>query len=169
MFKQKLILAGALIAPLMVGCSSSNSDIHATAVASLKSQTAQIITRPTEYAYETIGTASGEANQTAIFGIVTEGDKPASVSVLGLAGSASPLENLAAYRAVESLGGDGFFKLSTEVKSSGFWPFVSTKHIKVTGKVLKIRDLGSMDVKRTDKLRETAIQSASGLSQLFSD
>ena len=149
----------------MAGCSSSKSEFHAAATASLQAQKAQIITRPTEYSYQTIGTASGEATQTTIFGFYSTGDNVSTMSVLGMLKGDSSLEKLAAFRAIKTLKGDAFYKLSTEESESGF--FVKTRTVKVTGKVLRIHDNGPMDLERIDKLRETTFKSSSALSRFF--
>ncbi len=151
-----LVLASA-VAIMATGCSSMSKDVSATAEASLYAPTGQVITRPSEFAYKILGTAIGEADYIKVFGITEEGDKVASVP--GFIG-ASPMENLAAYRAVEKLGGDAFFKLSTVEEKFGLFPFYSEHNLKVTGKVLKIVDLGTIEADRADK--RDVLKSAKG-------
>lgn len=154
MINKVSLLATALTASVAIsGCSSISKATHSSSSASLNAQAAQIVTRPTEYAYKTLGTATGEASQTSFLIWTIEGDKT-SASVKGAFGS-SDLENLAAFRAVKSLGGDAFFKLSTEVEEIGPWPFFSKEVIRVTGKVLKIEDLGTIAAERADKMSVT--------------
>ena len=47
-------------------------------------------------------------------------------------------------RAVKQVGGDAFFKLTTEEEATGFPLVFSVRKVRVTGKVLKIEDLGTV-------------------------
>lgn len=151
----------------LAGCSSFDKNLHAsTAAASINAQTAQIVTRPTEYAYETVGEAIGHAYTKTMFGFHVDGDSVSTMSVAGMAG-AGPLESLAAFRAVESLDGDAFFQIATEEERTGIWGFGTTK-VKVTGKVLKIKDLGTMSAVRADDLEKVEAQKDESLfAELF--
>jgi len=154
MQKQIGMIAAVITLTAVTGCSSMSKVAHPTTTASLNAQSAQIVTRPTEYAYKTIGTATGTSNQVKILGFTVSGDTTGA-SVQGLAG-ASKLESLAAYRAVKSLKGDAFFQLTTEEDKTefpSFFPFIyNAQKIKVTGKVLKIEDLGTITAERADKM-----------------
>ena len=162
MQKQLGILAAAVTLTAVTGCTSMSKVAHPTTTATLSAQSAQIVTRPTEYAYKTIGTATGHSSQVKIFGFTVGGDTTAA-SVQGLSG-ASKLESLAAYRAVKSLKGDAFFQLTTEEDKTefpSFFPFIyNAQKISVTGKVLKIEDLGTITAERADKMEATAAETS---------
>lgn len=145
------IIAATAALTTMSGCSSMTKNTHAADTASFDAQAGQIVTRPTEYTYKTLGTASGRASQTNVLFWTVKGDST-QASIKGTIGS-SDLENLAAFRAVQSMKGDAFFKLTTQANESGFWPFFTKTDVLVTGKVLKIEDLGVVTAERADSLQ----------------
>lgn len=152
-FRNFTMAAAVFFLIILSGCTSLGKVVHSSTDAELRARPASIVTRPTEYAYKTIGSASGEAFEKKILGMVVDGDKTGA-SVLGGLKGTSPLEALATFRAVKSLKGDAFFKLTTEKEGGGFPLLYSYEKVKVTGRVLKIEDLGTVTAERADKMKE---------------
>jgi len=111
-----------------------------------------IATRPHEFGLDTVADSSGEAYYAKLLIFTIAGDKPdVSLPILGNVGR-DPLETLACYRAAIAKGGDAFYAINSEWdKANWFWIY-RTKNIKVTGKAMKIKDLGLMSPERSDNL-----------------
>src|SRR5690606_39851574 len=90
-----------------------------------------------------------------------EGDKPdVSLPVLGSARGGDPLETLAAYRAAKAKGGDAFYQVTSEWDKFNVLFIYQRKSVEVTGKALKVKDLGTMSAERAD----SRVQSASDIA-----
>ena len=153
--KSSTIIAACLVMALASGCASGRKCVRVSDTGALSAEPHQIHTKPIAYTLETMGRASGEAYAKKILFITVEGDKTGGVSVpLSGMPMGDPLEQTAAFRAVQKLNGDGFYKIFTEIEKEHFlWFIYSSKKITVTGNVLKIKDLGEVDLK-TELLRK---------------
>ncbi|MBM4148016.1 MAG: hypothetical protein FJ224_03110 [Lentisphaerae bacterium] len=152
MFAALVMLLAVMFAS---GCATGLKNAHINSTGGLRDESMTVLSRPLEYGLETLGDASGEAYTKQFLWFVLDGDK-VSVDVLlpGILVS-DPLERIACYRAAKSLNGDGFYKVTSE------WDRISVlgclyreKRVRVTGKALKIKDLGLMDAKRADEIRK---------------
>jgi hypothetical protein len=114
-----------------------------------------VIARPVEYGVETVGDATGEAYYKKFLWFTLEGDGGgAEIFTLGMS-IHDPLEKLACFRAAKSKNGDAFYKItSEEEKKNILWFIYRERHISVSGKVLKLKDLGPVDEKRSDEIRK---------------
>ena len=156
----KKVVAAAIIAlPLLTtGCSSVIKQVDPSGVARISADSNHIVNRPVEYGMKTIGEASGEASVTKFLGFTIEGDKiKTDVKSIG-SSSSDPLVKMAAFRAVKSKNGDAFYELRKEESKSGFGPFFSKRHVKVTGKVLSINELGILSAARADQRNKAVIE-----------
>lgn len=143
------------IAAMSAGCSTSMKEAHLSKTGSLGAESMAVLCRPLEFGVETIGDATGEAYYKKFLWFTLEGDRPdISIPTPGLTINDS-LEKLACYRAAKSKNGDAFYKITSEKDGiSILWCIYRERHITVTGKALKLKDLGPLDEKRSDELRK---------------
>ncbi|HAK44500.1 MAG TPA: hypothetical protein DCO79_01075 [Spirochaeta sp.] len=120
-------------------------------------------TRPTEIAYEIMGDVEGTAEYSMLFGFFPLGDAPKlEFSIFGNRASSSPGVKLASYDACKTIGADGIYITSIYTESKqGF--LVNSELVTVTGKALKLVDLGTVDQERIDTVRY--LGAAGGLNQ----
>jgi len=138
------------------GCSSLDKTMNLHNNGSLTAEPMKVMSRPLEYGIETLGAATGEASYKKFLFFTIEGESASmSLPIAGLAVS-DPLERIACFKAVQSLKGDGFYKLSSQTDSFNFMYIFRQKNTKVTGNVVKIKDLGLVDQPRADSLRKPA-------------
>lgn len=113
--------------------------------------------RPTEWGAEDLGPATGEAYELRksffrIFDWHVEGDRPLNgkVEAFNFSKKPSELEMLAIQRAIDSVAGaDALYVMS--IQTTGKKSAVrGTRSVKVTGRALKLNDLGLMDEERWD-------------------
>ena len=167
---KKLLIAGALAgaAMSMSGCQSMMDVNHQTTTGSLAAESLTVVTRPQEFGVDVLGDTSGEASYEKVFFFTISGDK-AKTSLPIIGGSDSPLEALAAYRAAKAKGGDAFYKVTTHEDSFNVLGIYSRKKVTVTGKALKVKDMGTLSADRADS-REAAAAVGGGkgfFSSLF--
>jgi len=140
-------------AAVLSGCASIDKTSHMVRTGGLAAEPMSVVERPLEYGVETLGDATGDASYKKFLWFTIEGDAAEmSLPIAGLIVT-DPLEKIACYRAVQSLKGDGFYKILSETDSFNFLYIFRQKSVKVTGKVLKIKDLGMVDQKRADAFR----------------
>lgn len=165
---KKLILIGALAAMAAgtTGCASFSKTPHVNNTGGLSDEAMQVVARPIEYGVEEVGDAEGRASYQRILGIFTTGDTVGSGGLLqNIFGrpDSGPLAELASYRAAKSKGGDGFYRVTTETEEFSVPLLFERREIKVTGKALKLKNLGMMSQDRSDALAK-AKASGSNLS-----
>ncbi len=143
-----------LAVSMLTGCATGMKNAHMTATGGLIDESMTVVARPVEYAMETVEDASGEAETEKFLFFTLSGDRPdITIPVTG-APVTDPLEHLACFRAVEKKGGDGFYKIKSEWDKTNILGLYRKKHVKVTGKVLKIKDLGIVPADRADEIRK---------------
>lgn len=150
--KKILLPAIAVAAITMTGCASKMDINHQTTKGSLAAQSLQVVTRPQEFGVDVLGDSKGSAKVVKLFGFTIEGDKPdVSLPIIGGGGGGAPLEVLAAYRAAQAKGGDAFYRITTNWDKFGFGFIYQRQTVEVTGKALKVKDLGTLSADRADK------------------
>jgi hypothetical protein len=172
--KKILVPAAAAFAITLTGCASMMDVNHQTTTGALNAQPMTVLARPQEFGVDVLGDAKGKAQTTKLFGFTIEGDKPdVSLPVFGMFTSskgADPLETLAAYRAAQAKGGDAFYRVTTEWDKFNVLFIYQRKSVEVSGKALKVKDLGTMSADRADKRADggsAAAGSKGFLSRLF--
>lgn len=153
---KKLILLAALAAGVSgtTGCTTFTKTPHINNAGGLADEGMQVVARPIEYGVDEVGDAEGSAAYQKILGF-TVGDTVGSGGIFkSLFGSpdSGPLAELASYRAAKSKGGDGFYRVTTETEEFGIGFIYQRVSIKVTGKALKLKNLGMMSQDRSDAL-----------------
>lgn len=153
---KKLILLAVLVGGVAgtTGCTTFTKTPHINNAGGLADDAMQVVARPIEYGVEEVGDAEGTAAYQKILGF-TVGDTVGSGGILkGLFGSpdSGPLAELASHRAAKSKGGDGFYRVTTETEHFGIGFIYERVNIKVTGKALKLKNLGMMSQDRSDAL-----------------
>lgn len=172
--KRKVIiymLFGAALT-LVSGCSSLMGKSHLTTDGALVAQPAVISVRPHEMGLEPVGDAKGSASTEKFLGFTIGGDKPSDLSmpVLGN-GAKGALETLACFRAVQPTDGDAFYSVTTTWDKKNILGIYRKYSVTVTGKSLKIKDMGHVSAERADKAakRETRTKPVqTGILSLFS-
>lgn len=147
------LLYGAALAAVS-GCSSLSREAHLTSDGALQAAPAAIAMRPHELGLEPVGDAEGSASTEKFLFFTISGDKPGDLSmpVFG-SGAKSDLERLACWRAAQSNGGDAFYLTSTAWEKEGFLGIYRKRSVKVTGKSLKIKDMGHLSVERAERIK----------------
>lgn len=135
------------ISVVFSGCASNMQTPHLISQGDLNDESMEIFARPTEYAIETIDVASGKAYTKRFLFFTLEGDET------GIPIFDDTLENMACARATNSLNGDGFYKTGTEENKISILGIYVERHVKVTGNVLKLKNLGIVDRTRADQMR----------------
>lgn len=162
-----LALAGASMLTLS-GCAVMSKDAHVRDRGGMDAEAMSIAARPTEYTVDEIGDSSGTATTTHVLGFLVAGDSvDAGLPILGNPGE-NPLVKLASYRAATAKGGDAFYHVTTEKDSFGFGFIYKIETVKVTGRALKVKNLGTMSAERTDKLNLARALSSSTGNSFFS-
>jgi hypothetical protein len=157
LFMKNVFLPVAFAAAAMTttGCASMMDTNYQTTKGALAAQPMTVLARPQEFGVDVLGDAKGEAKTTKLFGFTIEGDKPdVSLPILGLFSSskgADPLETLASYRAAQTKGGDAFYHVTSEWDKFNVLFIYQRKSVQVTGKALKVKDLGTMSADRADE------------------
>lgn len=160
-----LALAGASMLTLS-GCAVMSKDAHVRDKGGMYAESMEIMARPTEYTVDEIGDSSGTATQTRVLGFLVAGDSvDAGLPILGNPGE-NPLVKLASYRAATAKGGDAFYHVTTEKDAFGFGFIYKIETVKVTGRALKVKNLGTMSADRADKLSISKSVGSSGGSPL---
>lgn len=152
--KTKAMLLGLAAVSMMTlsGCAVMSKDAHVRDRGSMDAESMTIVDRPTEYTVDEIGDSSGTATTTRVFGFLVAGDSvDAGLPILGNPGE-NPLVKLASYRAATAKGGDAFYHLTTEKDSFGLGFIYKVETVKVSGRALKVKNLGTMSADRADKL-----------------
>lgn len=135
---------------LLTGCASLTSENYLVRNGSLASQPMLVVTRPQEFGLETLGDAKGSASVEKFLFFTIAGDKPdATLPIIGKQ-SRNPLETLACFRAAQSKGGDAFYAISSEWEKMNFLFLYRKQAVTVTGKSLKVKDLGPLTTERAD-------------------
>ena len=135
---------------LLTGCSSLMNESYPVRNSSLASQPMMIVSRPQEFGLETLGDATGSASIVKFLFFTIDGDRPdASLPIIGKQ-SRNPLETLACYRAAQSKGGDAFYAISSEWEKQNFLFLYRKQAVTVSGKSLKIKELGPLSTERAD-------------------
>ena len=146
-----LTLAGVSMLTLS-GCAAMTKDAHVRDRGSMDAESMSVAARPTEYTVDEIGDSSGTATTTHVLGFLVAGDSvSAGLPILGSPGE-DPLVKLASYRAATAKGGDAFYHVTTEHDVFGFGFIYKIQTVKVTGRALKVKNLGTMSAERADKL-----------------
>ena len=137
---------------LLTGCHSVMTSSSLTKNSQMSAQPMMVTTRPHEFGLETVGDARGRASIEKFLFFTISGDKPdVTLPVLGEK-SKHPLETLACYRAAQSKGGDAFYVITSEWEKKNILGIYRKHAVVVTGKRMKIKDLGELDPERADKL-----------------
>jgi len=144
----------------VAGCTTMLKEPYFMGTANYQPESQKLWTRPTEVSYTFGNDIMGTAMAGYIFGVVTEGEAPPSVSVQGLVGSADPLVKLAAWNAINSSKADGIYVTQITLQKSGIWPFIYKKEASVKGKALILKNMGEVDQKRYDNERIMWIQNS---------
>lgn len=110
-----------------------------------------VVARPIEFGMETLGDAKGTASVEKFLFFTISGDRPdVSLPIVGKQ-SRDSLETLACYRAAQSKGGDAFYAISSEWEKMNLLGIYRKRSVTVTGKSMKIKDLGELSPERADK------------------
>lgn len=153
MMKHKWIMFALLmiITGCLTGCSSLMDENYLTRNGGLASQPMMVITRPHEFGLEVVGDSTGTATTKKVLFFTISGDRPnVTLPIVGTQ-SRSPLETLACYRAAQSKGGDAFFAVSSQWEKKNIMYVYQQQTVTVTGKSMKIKDLGELSAERADK------------------
>ena len=138
---------------VLASCTTTyDKDMMMSDAASFSASPHYMWTRPTEIAYEIIGDVEGTAEYSLLFGFIPLGDAPKlEFNLFGNQATNNPGVKLAAYDACKTVGADGIYIISVYTESKqGF--FVDSELVTVTGKALKLVDLGTVDQKRADTI-----------------
>ncbi|MCK5875259.1 MAG: hypothetical protein KAG82_11255 [Alcanivoracaceae bacterium] len=160
--KKIFLPVAAAAAITMTGCASMMDVNHQTSTGALSAEALSVVSRPQEFGVDVLGDTKGAAKTTKLFGFTIEGDKPdVSLPILSMFGStkgADPLETLAAYRAAQAKGGDAFYRVTTEWDKFNVLFIYQRKSVEVTGKALKVKDLGTLSADRADKRVQSGVE-----------
>lgn len=108
-----------------------------------------------------MGRTTGSASSRKLFGIIElENDAQVKGDVVMIGKRPEgKLEEIAAFRAVDSESGDAFYKLRTHTEDYKFiHPLIyREKKVMVSGMVYNVEDLGRIDVERADEMRKNGV------------
>jgi hypothetical protein len=160
---KKIFLPIAVAATMsMTGCASMMDTNHQTTKGALSADALSVISRPQEFGVDVLGDTKGAAKTVKVLGFTIEGDKPdVSLPILSMFGSskgADPLETLASFRAAKAKGGDAFYRVTTEWDKFSVGFIYQRKSVEVTGKALKVKDMGTLSADRADSRTKAGIE-----------
>ena len=149
----KKLLGLVTLLVLLSGCTFMGNKANLSKNGGMSTKPLQIISRENEYALEDAGEITGESyNEKLLFFFNVAGDPTrTTVPIFGNKIS-NPVEKMACYKAVEENGMDAIYVISIEREVSNFIFFKKEK-VKVRGRGLKMKNLGMVDLERSDKLK----------------
>ena len=164
MYKTCFIGAFAVAMVFTSGCSSLMGKNHLVGSGGLNAQPMIVVSRPHEFGIKVIGDSEGSASTSKFLFFTVAGDQPDGMKmpVLGN-GAKGSLETLACYRAAKANGGDAFYSINTQWNKKNVLYIFRTYDVKVTGKSLKITDLGDLSEERADKEVNRTVPKKGGL------
>jgi hypothetical protein len=151
------LLASSLL--FTAGCSTNQVSPTVIDTSSARFESLNSWSRPVELAVDVLQETEGEAYTEKIFWWTIEGDSP-RVSFLSwvFAGDGQEITSLgrvAAARAIDRTPeADGLYITRIENDSKNYFIY-RKERVKVTGRALKINDLGTVSQDRADKVRES--------------
>jgi hypothetical protein len=154
-------LLGASFALLVLaGCANNGRHVGLKNKAAMAAEAHGLWTRPTEVGFKMGGEITGTATSNRVLGFNVGEAKPnVSLPVPGILGGAGgrisldPVEEFAAYKAVEDAKAEGIYLTRVEEESNGFLFFYRTRTVTVYGRALTLENYGPISEKRADQWR----------------